>query len=121
MNSKKTVVIGASIKQSRFSYIATDRLSEYHHPVVPIGLYDDKIHQLAIQPYGTPIVDVHTITVYLNPKNQKEHYDYILGLQPHRIIFNPGAENAELAILAEEQNIEVVEACTLVMLESGQY
>ena len=94
---------------------------EYHHEVVPIGLYDAKIHGLPIQSYGTPIEEVHTVTVYLNPKNQKEHYDYILGLNPHRIIFNPGAENDELTNLAEDQNIEVVEACTLVMLSTSQF
>ena len=121
MNSKKTVVIGASKNPIRYSNIATDRLLEYGHEVVPIGLRPDRIHRLQIQPYGTHVDEVHTITMYLGAKNQKAYYEYFLGLKPTRIIFNPGAENDELADLAEEQGIEVVEACTLVMLSTGQY
>jgi len=121
MNSKKTIVTGASKKRHRYSNIATERLLEYDHEVVPIGLRPDRIHRLQIMPYGTPVENVHTITMYLGAKNQKEHYDYFLSLKPKRIIFNPGAENDELADLAEEHDIEVVEACTLVMLSTGQY
>jgi hypothetical protein len=59
--------------------------------------------------------------VYVHPRNQKSWYDYILGLKPKRIIFNPGAENAELEQLAKQQGIECLDACTLVMLSTGQY
>ena len=65
--------------------------------------------------------EIDTITLYLNPERQKEYYDYILGLQPKRIIFNPGTENFELVRLAKEQGIETEFACTLVMLSVGQY
>ena len=65
--------------------------------------------------------DVDTVTLYLNAQNQKQYYDYILGLHPKRIIFNPGAENEELEKLAKEQGIKPMEACTLVMLSTGQY
>ena len=65
--------------------------------------------------------DIDTVTLYLNPVNQKEYYDYILSLKPQRIIFNPGAENEELAELATKKGILPVEACTLVMLSTNQY
>jgi uncharacterized protein len=65
--------------------------------------------------------DVDTITLYLNPKNQEEYYDYIIGLRPSRIIFNPGTENPELIRRAREAGIEPVMGCTLVMLSTGQY
>ncbi|RYD86492.1 MAG: CoA-binding protein, partial [Sphingobacteriales bacterium] len=65
--------------------------------------------------------DVDTVTLYLNPQNQKPYYDYILGLHPKRIIFNPGTENDELVDKAEQQGIESVMGCTLVMLSTGQY
>jgi predicted CoA-binding protein len=65
--------------------------------------------------------NVHTITLYLNPQNQKEYYDYILSLQPRRIIFNPGTENDELEKQARKAGIETVEGCTLVMLGAGMY
>ena len=64
---------------------------------------------------------MHTITLYLNSQRQKAYYDYILGLKPQRIIFNPGTENLELIKLAKEQGIEIEIACTLVMLSTGAY
>ena len=62
-----------------------------------------------------------TVTLYLNPKTQEQYYDYILSLHPKRIIFNPGAENPELQRLAKANGIEPMEACTLVLLSTGQY
>ncbi len=59
--------------------------------------------------------------MYLNPLRQKEYYDYILSLKPKRIIFNPGSENDELADLAKKKGIQVQEACTLVLLNTGQF
>ena len=68
-----------------------------------------------------PLTDIDTVTLYLSPMHQKDYYDYILSLHPRRVIFNPGAENPELATLARANGIEPVEACTLVMLSTGQY
>ena len=59
--------------------------------------------------------------MYLGASNQKQYYDYILTLHPKRIIFNPGAENDELSEMAKKNGIEPIEACTLVMLSTGQY
>jgi len=64
---------------------------------------------------------VDTVTMYLNPIHQKQYYDYILSLRPKRIIFNPGAENEELARMAVKNGIQPIEACTLVMLATNQY
>ncbi len=65
--------------------------------------------------------DFDTVTLYLNAENQKKYYDYILELKPKRIIFNPGAENPELAKLAQQKGIETLEACTLTTLAVGLY
>jgi predicted CoA-binding protein len=71
---------------------------------------------------GKPEHDrIHTVGLYLGPKNQVEYYDYILSLKPFRIIFNPGTWNAELADLANENGIEVVDDCMLAMLSCGQF
>jgi len=71
---------------------------------------------------GKPKVDnIHTITLYLNPGNQKEYYNYIIELAPKRLIFNPGSENQELIELAMQNNIEVAIACTLIMLNTNNY
>jgi len=67
------------------------------------------------------VKDVDTVTLYIGPQHQPEHYEYILSLKPKRIIFNPGTENEEFVKLIEEAGSEALEACTLVLLRSGQY
>ncbi len=118
---KKTLVLGATTNPSRIAYSAVKRLKSKGHEVVPIGIRKGAIDGLEIQHGTPPLEGIHTITLYLNPERQKPYYDYILGLQPTRIIFNPGTENYELAKLAKEQGIEVEMACTLVMLSIGVY
>ena len=121
ISSKKTMVLGASTNPNRYSNIAVHKLNRYGHPVIPIGLRKGTINGITIQ-QGTPTIDaVDTITLYLNPVRQKPHYDYILSLQPKRIIFNPGTENPELMRLAHKKGIEVEIACTLVLLSMGSY
>jgi len=113
--------MGASDNPSRYSYLAIKRLVAAQHPVIAIGKRNGEIDSVSIIT-GQPIVeDVDTITLYLNEHNQKEYYDYILSLNPKRIIFNPGAENSELSEKAIKQGIEIMEACTLVLLSTGQY
>jgi predicted CoA-binding protein len=118
---KTTVVIGASPDPSRYSFLATNKLKQYRHKVYPVGIHEGNINGELILIDKPPIADVDTVTMYVHPRNQKSWYDYILGLKPKRIIFNPGAENAELEHLAKQQGIECLDACTLVMLSTGQY
>ena len=118
---KLTVVLGASANPSRYSFLAVNRLVQHGHQVLPIGIREGTIAGVKIS-METPFVnDVHTITLYLNPSRQKQYYDYIFSLHPKRIIFNPGAENPELEKLASAQGIQSLEACTLVMLSTGEY
>lgn len=118
---KKTVVLGASDSPMRYSYLAVRRLKSYDHPVVAIGKKTGMIDDTQIITEHPQMDDIDTVTLYLNPMHQKQYYDYILSLKPKRIIFNPGAENAELASLATENGIQPINACTLVMLGTGQY
>jgi len=118
---KKTLVLGASDNPARYSYLAIQRLRKYGHPVAGIGRKNTKVADVNIDTEKIPVNDVDTVTLYLNPTHQQEYYDYILSLKPKRIIFNPGTENDELVKLAKEQNIESLEACTLVLLSTGQY
>ena len=86
-----------------------------------VGLREANVFGVDIQK-GQPLAEeIDTITLYLNPERQKDYYDYILGLDPKRIIFNPGTENFELVRMAKEKGIEVEIACTLVMLSVGAY
>ena len=118
---KKTLVIGASDNPSRYSYMAIQRLRKHSHPVEAIGRKNTEVAGVKIGKDKVPFSGIDTVTLYLNPLNQKEYYDYILSLKPKRIIFNPGAENDELSELAKASNIQTLEACTLVMLTTGQY
>jgi predicted CoA-binding protein len=117
-NSKKVMVIGASENPLRYSNIATIRLLQNNHEVVPVGIKEGMINGAKIL-VGKPVVEnIDTVTLYINPGIQKEYYDYVLRLNPKRIIFNPGTENSEFEKLASEKGIETVEACTLVMLST---
>jgi uncharacterized protein len=120
-HQKKTLVLGASDNPSRYSYLAINRLRNYQHPVVAIGLKNTSVADVQIDTEKKPFENVDTITLYLNATRQKGYYDYILSLHPKRIIFNPGAENEELYQLAQDNNIQPMEACTLVLLSTGQY
>ena len=115
------MVLGASDNPSRYSYLAMKRLQAHQHPIVAVGRKETAIDGIEIHKEHVAEEAVDTITLYLNPKNQEEYYDYIIGLRPKRVIFNPGTENPELIRRAREAGIEPVIACTLVMLSTGQY
>lgn len=119
--TKKTVVLGASNNPARYSYLALRKLIAHNHPVIAIGKKQGNVGEVMIHNDHVVEGGVDTVTLYLNPKNQVEYYDYILSLQPKRIIFNPGTENEELIQKAKENNIEPFIGCTLVMLSTGQY
>jgi uncharacterized protein len=118
---KKTIVLGASANPMRYSNLAVHRLRANQHPVIAIGKRAGAVSDVSIQTDHPHFDDVNTITLYLNANNQKQYYDYIMSLHPKRIIFNPGAENPELAKMASKEGIQAIEACTLVLLSTGQY
>ena len=119
--SKKTLVLGASDNPSRYSYLAVNRLRSDGHPVVAIGKKNTMVADVPIEKEKKDWNGIDTVTLYLNPTHQQQYYDYILSLKPKRIIFNPGAENDELADLATKNGITPIEACTLVLLSTNQY
>jgi uncharacterized protein len=118
---KKTLVIGASTNPARYSYLAINRLLGNDHPVVAIGNKAGKVQDVDIITENPEMDDIDTVTLYLNPTNQIPYYDYILSLKPKRVIFNPGTENEELEQKLMAEGIQTQEACTLVLLSTGQY
>jgi len=118
---KKTLVLGASDNPSRYSYRAVHMLKNHGHEVVPVGIRKGQVAGLDIHTDRPQENDIDTVTLYVGPQNQPAWYDYILGLKPKRIIFNPGTENEELERRAQQQGIRTEEACTLVMLSVGNY
>ncbi len=118
---KKTLVLGASPNPERYAYLATQRLTQFGHEAVPVGIRKGAINGIEILSGKPEVEDVDTVTLYIGPARQPEYYDYIFSLQPKRIIFNPGTENPEFMRLAQARGIETVEGCTLVMLSIGVY
>ena len=113
--------MGASANPSRYSYLAVNSLQAKGHDVIAIGKNPGKVGQVQVETEAKTIDGLDTVTLYLNPANQKQYYDYVISLHPKRIIFNPGAENEEFSSLAKENGIITQEACTLVLLSTGQY
>ena len=118
---KKTLVLGASANPNRYSFLAINKLRQSGHPVVAIGKREVQVNDVAVATTQKHFDDVDTVTLYLNATNQQPYYNYILSLKPKRLIFNPGAENDELFALAKQNHIQPMEACTLVLLSTGQF
>jgi predicted CoA-binding protein len=119
--SKKTLVLGASLKTNRYSHFAIQRLVANHHDVMAFGLKSGEVSGINIDTELLPYENLDTVTLYVNPENQKAYYDYIINLKPKRVIFNPGTENPEFYALLRENNIDFEAACTLVLLSTNQY
>lgn len=120
---KKTLIVGATENPTRYAFIAASMFEERGMDFIPIGIKKGKV-------YGRDILDlrqkpalqgIHTITLYIGPTNQEEWIDYLISLNPRRIIFNPGTENPVFFRKAQEEGIEALYACNLVMLSTGQF
>ena len=116
-----TLVFGASLNPMRISNQVVHRLIRKNNIVVAIGGREGSINCVEVRKDNVDFQNVHTITLYMNAKRQEDHIDYLLSLNPKRIIFNPGAENLKFFLQAREQGIEVLNACTMVMLATDQY
>ncbi len=118
---KSTLVLGASEKEDRYSNRAIKDLRQSQHSVYAIGARKGMVDDTSIETTLIYPNELDTITLYLSPERQIPYYNYILELKPKRIIFNPGTENEELQLMAEQAGIKTLEACTLVLLRTGQY
>jgi uncharacterized protein len=120
---KKTLIVGATDNPSRYAFMAAQMFDDRGMEFIPIGIKKGEV-------FGKEILDlrskpelngIHTITLYIGPAKQSEWIDYLIGLKPKRIIFNPGTENPDFFKKAKEADIEVLPACNLVMLSTGQF
>jgi len=118
---KKTLVVGASVKPHRYSNKAIRKLLRYGHEVVPLARRPGQVAGVPFVTGFPEVEDIHTITLYVGPGRQTTIYDYLLSLKPKRIIFNPGTENDVFLQKAQEQGVETIQDCTLIMLETGVF
>lgn len=123
MQDYKTLVLGASTNPNRYSYKAVERLKNAPIPVVPMGVRSGEIEGITIQRPFAPQEDIHTVTLYLGPRLQEQYFNYIVGLQPKRVIFNPGTENPKFYqyLRKEAPDVVIEVACTLVLLSIDNY
>lgn len=117
----RTLILGASAKPDRYANIAARRLLGQGYPIVQLALREGEAAGQPILAGQPELDDIHTVTLYLGPQHQPPYYDYLLGLRPKRVIFNPGTENTTLEALLTEAGIEWLHACTLTMLAIGEY
>ncbi|MFV0605351.1 MAG: CoA-binding protein [Niabella sp.] len=121
MINRKTLVLGASENKARYSNMAIRKLRGFGQEVVAIGRKEGIVEDVNILTGKPAFENIHTVTLYMSATNQQPYIDYLLSLHPKRIIFNPGAENDALAKAAQDNDIDTLEACTLVMLSTNQY
>ncbi len=118
---KKTVVIGASENPERYAFKAMTSLAKHGHPVIGLGLKEGEVAGSKILTGKPELKDIDTVTLYIGPAKHAEWMDYLIGLHPKRIIFNPGTENPDFFAKASKNGIDCIEACTLVMLSIGNF
>jgi predicted CoA-binding protein len=121
LNKMKTLIIGASTNPERYAYKAAVSLLAHGHEIELVGQKEGTVNEHKIKTNYPHLKEIDTVTMYVGPKNQPPLYDYILSQNPRRIIFNPGTENPKFEQLAKERGVEVEEACTLVLLATGQF
>ncbi len=118
----KTLILGATTNESRYANIVAKRLLKHGDLIVLLGNKKGEVsgHEILIEAKEVP-EDIDTVTMYLGEKNQAQYEDFLLNLNPRRVIFNPGAENPAFAKKLKNQGVETLNACTLVMLSTNQY
>ena len=117
----KTLVIGASIKPERYSYQAIERLKAKEYSVLALGLKAGEIHGETIHTTKEDWPDIDTVSLYVGPAHQANYIEYIIRLNPRRVIFNPGTENPDFENRLKAEGIFAERACTLVLLSTNQY
>lgn len=118
---RKTLVIGASENPERYAYKAIHALVQHGHETVALGLKAGQVAGIRFDTEKKQFEGIDTVTLYVGSKNQTGYYDYIIGLHPRRVIFNPGTENPEFTEKLETAGIYPEIACTLVLLATGQF
>lgn len=122
MSQKRVVIIGASNNPERYSHKALLLLRRHGHQVVPVHPKLAEIEGIKVVPDVSDITGpVDTVTMYVGAAISAGLTEKLAALRPRRVIFNPGAENAVLARALEKAGIVCEEACTLVLLNTGQF
>jgi len=119
---QKVAILGASKRPDRYSNKAFHMLREYGHTPIPVAPALDEVEGIkAYESLSQVEEPVDTLTMYVGPMTSKDMAEAIIKLKPKRVIFNPGTENPPLQLALAKAGIEVEQACTLVLLQTGQF
>lgn len=123
MPAAQTVaILGASVDPERYAFKAQRLLKQHGYRVIPVNAKESVIDgDATVATLADIAVPVHTLTVYVRPALSDRQREDIKRLKPQRVIFNPGTENASLAAVLEAAGIETRDACTLVLLHTGDF
>ena len=122
--NKPTIVLGANNNPEKYAYKAVDFLQGLGQTIYPVGIKSGEVLGLKIEQDFSHLIhlkNIDTVSLYVGPQNQTNWIQAIIDLKPKRVIFNPGTENQDFEELLEANCIEAIEACTLVMVRTGQY
>ena len=121
---KKVLILGASSDETRYSYMAMERLIDHGYQVILVSPKYDEIedHHCYRQLRDVELKEkVDAITMYVGSKISSNLISDIVKINPKVVIFNPGSENSELYKALEQKGIHYLEACTLVLLNTNQF
>ncbi len=122
MPDKNVAVLGASDNPERYSYKALKMLTEHGYNAIPVHPVLDEIEGIkVVKSLGDIRENVYTLTVYVGPARISPLVEEIVKLKPERVILNPGTESEELKAALDKASIPYIEACTLVLLRTGQF
>ncbi|WP_319561934.1 CoA-binding protein [Marispirochaeta sp.] len=118
----QVAILGASRNPERYSHKAFSMLRQHGYKVVPVHPTLKEIEGVPVRNSLAEIKEnIHTLTLYLGPRHIGSEIDAIINLKPERVIFNPGTESDELKAALDSAGIPYMEACTLVLLSTGQF
>ena len=121
MSPQSVAVLGASDNPERYSFQAVELLRAHGHRVFPVHPALEKVAGLPVVKRLTDVPAVDTLTLYVGAARLPAMADEIVQLRPGRVIFNPGTESPEVQAVLDRVGIPWMEACTLVLLRTGQF
>ncbi|MBK8801556.1 MAG: CoA-binding protein [Fibrobacteres bacterium] len=115
-------ILGASPKPEKYAHMAQVKLLAHGHSVVGVNPALPDLGAVPVtKSVGELPAGIDTLTVYVGSDRSSALAEEILSYGFRRVVFNPGAENPELAAKLRDRGVESVEGCTLVMLSSRQF
>lgn len=119
---KNVAVVGASPKPDRYSHKAMRMLQECGYNPIPVAPARQEILGRKVYAALAAVPEpIDTVTMYVGPSHQASVLDDVVRIKPRRIIFNPGAENPGEYDRLRQAGVQVLDACTLILLRTGQF